>query len=186
MTHSLPYDNPGDGDADYPLPTDAPPETDGGVAPVPAPERPTAPATLAIPRARRELKSHAKALQSAMETLKTRQLGETADLDPLAIDALVCGASDSQLPLNDDNAHIDRLRERARRGDLDAYAGLAMDELEDALAALEAALAALKAISLLDEPVPADWGNLPPLQLARKLNVLGHTLLRGRIAGVNL
>lgn len=186
MTHTPPYDNPSDSDADYPLPTDAPPETDGGVALVPAPEQPTVPATLAIPRARREIKANAEALKSAMEILKARQLGESVNLDPLATDALICGASDSQLPLDNDNPHIGRLREKARRGGLDAYAGLAMDELEDALAALEAALAALKAISLLDEPVPADWGNLPPLLLARKLNVLGHTLLRGRIAGVNL
>jgi hypothetical protein len=63
---------------------------------------------------------------------------------------------------------------------------LAKDELEDVLATLEAGLAALKAISLLDEPIPEAWGNLRAVPLARKLNVLGHTLLRGRIAGVNL
>ena len=54
------------------------------------------------------------------------------------------------------------------------------------IATIEAVLSALKAISLLGEPIPIEWSNLHPVLLARKLNVLSHTLLRGRIAGESL
>lgn len=121
-----------------------------------------------------------------MATLKKREFGDAIQIEGLAADALVCATLDLQLPLEFDNPHVDRRREQATQGKLTAYIPLAMDELEDALATLEAALAALKAVSLLDEPIPAEWGNVAPIPLARKLNGLGHVLLRGRIAGINL
>jgi hypothetical protein len=182
-------------DSDYPPPPDAddiddvPADHDGGIEqnPVIVPEPvPLTPApSLPVPRARRHLKEMHEAIKTAMAELTRLRLGEQVTLDAVAIDALVCGAVDRQYPLGD-GARIDQLRERARAGEFAKYVPLALDELEDVIAVLEAALSALKAVSLLGEPIPANWGNLHPVHLARKLNVLGHTLLRGRIAGVNL
>lgn len=140
---------------------------------------------LAVPRARRELKGEHEVIKAALTVLKKRQVGESVELDHAAVVALICGKHDLQYPLADE-PHITELRKRM--GDLDIKRGipLALDELEDVLATIEAALSALKAISLLGEPIPIEWSNLHPVLLARKLNVLGHTLLRGRIAGVSL
>lgn len=187
--------HPDETDTDYPPPPDADDIDDvlvghnAGIEPepviVPAPV-PSAPApSLPVPRARRHLKDMHEAIKTAMAGLTRLRLGEQVTLDAVAIDALVCGAVDRQYPLGD-GARIDQLRERARAGEFAKYIPLALDELEDVIAVLEAALSALKAVSLLGEPIPANWGNLHPVHLARKLNVLGHTLLRGRIAGVNL
>ncbi|MEH2482272.1 hypothetical protein V1282_005629 [Nitrobacteraceae bacterium AZCC 2146] len=154
---------------------------------VPAPRRPPTAATLPVPRARRQLKAMLEATKAAMTALKKLELGqETVGLDGIAIDALVCGASDTRFPLEVDHPQVEHRRKLARDGKLNKYASYAMDEIEDVIATLEAALAALKAASYLDEPLPAEWSNLSPVPLARRLNVLGHTLLRGRIPGVNL
>lgn len=141
---------------------------------------------LTVPRARREIKQHLVLTNAALRALTRLELGETVALCRIAIDALVCGATDTPYPLDDDRSDIARLRSHAAEGRLKAYVGLAKDEVEDVLAVLEASLVALKAVSLLDEPLPAEWGNLDGVSLARRLNLLGHTLLRGRIAGVNL
>lgn len=185
MTNDFPYDDEPTFDATH---AKAPPDFYAEDEPVivPPPSQAVTARPLPVPRARRQLKAEVDALKEAMATLKTRELGEDVELTDRAIDALVCATLDLQLPLDADNPHVGRRREQARQGKLDAYAALAMDEIEDALATLEAALSALKAISLLDEPIPTEWDNLGPVPLARKLNLLGHTLLRGRIAGVNL
>jgi hypothetical protein len=153
---------------------------------VPPPSQGVNARPMPVPRARRQLKGETGILKQALKALKERELGDDVELNDRAIDALVCATLDLQLPLYADNPHIVRRREAALQGKLAAYIPLAVDEIEDAMATLEAALSALTAISLLDEPIPTEWGNLCPLPLARKLNVLGHTLLRGRIAGVNL
>lgn len=177
------YLNPASDDEAYPLPPDAPSTAEAikTVADPPSLGRP-----LAIPRVRRELKSFVEDAKVAMKELKQVQFGEAPVLGKLALDALVSGATDARLPLDGDAPRTRQLRELAGAGKFNAHAALAMDELEEALATTEAGLSALKVISLLDEPLPAEWGNLSPLLLARKLNVLGHTLLRGRIAGVNI
>ncbi|QYO76542.1 hypothetical protein [Devosia salina] len=185
MNNEFPYDDEPNFDATHAAP---PPDycTEDEPTIVPPPPQPVNGKPTPVPRARRQLKDEAELLKQALKVLKERELGENAHLNHRAIDALVCAMLDLQLPLDADNPHVARRREQARHGQLNAYVALAMDELEDALATLEAALAALKAISLLDEPIPAEWGNLGPIPLARKLNGLGHVLLRGRIAGVNI
>lgn len=90
------------------------------------------------------------------------------------------------VPYFGDSLEEDRLRHRARNGEFNTHVKYALDELQDVLTAIEAALAALTVISLLGELLPSEWSNLPPALLARKLTNLGHTLLRGRIPGVNL
>lgn len=189
MTQDFPYDDEPPFDVtDAAAPPDivSEPGPDAEPAMVPVPTHAVAATMLPIPRARRQLKAETETLKTAMANLKRLELGDQAELNSLAIDALVCATLDRQFPLDEDHPHIGRRREQAMQGKLTAYIPLAMDELEDVLATLEAALAALKAISLLDEPIPGDWGNLHPILLARKLNGLGHVLLRGRIAGVNL
>jgi hypothetical protein len=185
MNNDFPNDDEPTLDASH---AEAPPDfyAEDEPAIVPPPSQAVTSKPLPVPRARRQLKSEADTLKQAMKTLKERELGEDVLLNDRAIDALVCATLDLQLPLDADNPHVARRREQARQGQLNAYVALAMDELEDAVATLEAALAALKAISLLDEPIPFEWSNLSPLPLARKLNGLGHVLLRGRIAGANL
>lgn len=193
MTDDFP-DNAADEDGFPPPPPDAAdddvgpslePDAEAEPAIVPVPSHTAAAPTLAVPRARRELKVAHEAVKAAMTTLTKLTMGEQVKLDAIAVDALICGAYDRQYPIGD-TARINQLRERALDGELSKYAPLALDELEDVITALEAAQAALKAASLLGEPIPATWGNLHPVLLARKLNGLGHTLLRGRIAGVNL
>jgi len=192
MIHASSTENVADDDASYPLPPDI--EVGGDVAQtastdtdiVPAPPQSATIPTLPVPRARREVKTAIAEIKTAMAVLKQVEAGERPQADALAIDALVCGATDRRFPLDDGEPDIDRLRDSAKKGRFTAHLPLALDELEDALATLEAALSALKAISLLDEPIPGAWGNLHAVLLARKLNFLGHTLLRGRIAGVNL
>ncbi len=160
------------------------PETECEPVAVPANADMSAP-RVSVPRARRELNDHLELVKSALVELTELHHGVSVQLGPIAIDLMACGGHDLQYPL-DGNALSEKLRVRARSGSLDGHVRLAIDESEDVLTTLEAALAALKAISVLDEPIPQVWGNLHPLLLARKLNVLGHTLLRGRIAGVNL
>jgi hypothetical protein len=184
MTNDFPYNDEPTFDATAEAPPDFYAEDEPATVPPPLQAVTTKP--LPVPRARRQLKDEADILKQALKALKERELGEDVELNDRAIDALVCATLDLQLPLDGDNPHIVRRREAAKQGKLAAYATLAMDEIEDAMATLEAALSALKAISLLDEPIPTEWGNLGPVPLARKLNVLGHTLLRGRIAGVSL
>lgn len=193
MIDKTPDLQPHDGDK-YPPPPSAAdddvspplePDVEAEPAIVPAPSHPAAVPTLAVPRARRELKVAHEAVKAAMTTLSKLTMGEQVKLDAIAVDALICGAYDRQYPIGD-TARVNQLRERALDGELSKYAPLALDELEDVITALEASQAALKAASLLGEPIPATWGNLHPVLLARKLNGLGHTLLRGRIAGVNL
>jgi hypothetical protein len=191
MIHASSTENVADDDASYPLPTDidvdasVPVGNDLEPVIVPVPQPPATTPGLPIPRARRELKTEIGAIKVAMAVLTKLAARERASADAIAVDALVCAATDQRYPL-DDTDQIDKLRAQARRGEFTGHVPLAMDELEDALATLEAGLAALKAISLLDEAIPEAWGNLRSAPLARKLNVLGHTLLRGRIAGVNL
>ncbi len=189
MIHASSTENVAEDDASYPLPPDvdepAPASADVEPAIVPVLTLPTVASTLPVPRARRELKAEMAAVTAAMKVLTRLAGGEKAPADAVAVDALVCAATDRRYPV-DDTDPIEQLREQARHGRFMAHLPLAMDELEDVLATLEAGLAALKAISLLDEPIPEAWGNLRAVPLARKLNVLGHTLLRGRIAGVNL
>ncbi len=174
-------------DADYPLPPDSftasgpLAEADTLVVPPPAVATP-----MAVPRARCALKVEADAIKHALAQLKKIELGEQEELSGVAIEALVCGATMTRYPANDKLPHVERLREDARNGDLGEHHPSALDELEDALAVVEAALVALKAISALDEPIPGQWSNFPPMELARKINGLGYTLLRGRIAGMNL
>ena len=187
--------HPDETDTDCPPPPDADDiddvsvDHDGGIEPEPiiVPEPvPSPPApSLPVPRVRRHLKDMHELVKVAMTGLTKLRMGEQVTLDDVAIDALICGVVDRQYPLGD-GARIDQLRDRARAGEFSKYVPLALDELEDVIAVLEAALSALKAVSLLGEPIPQNWGNLHPVHLARKLNVLGHTLLRGRIAGVNL
>jgi len=185
--------DPDDDYTDHPMPPDADDighasaDLGAGTEPEPviAPVPPAATPSLSVPRVRRHLKDMHEAVKDAMTGLTKLRLGEQVTLDAIAIDALICGAVERQYPLGD-GPRIDQLRDRARAGEFSKYVPLALDELEDVIAVLEAALSALKAISLLGEPIPANWGNLHPVHLARKLNVLGHTLLRGRIAGVNL
>lgn len=185
MTNDFPYDDEPTFDQTH---AEAPPDfyAEDEPAIVPPPAQATITKPMPVPRARRQLKDEADLLKQALMALKERELGEHVQLNDRAIDALVCATLDLQLPLDADNPHVARRREQATQGKLTAYATLAMDEIEDAMATLEAALSALKAISLLDEPIPAAWDNLGPIPLARKLNGLGHVLLRGRIAGANL
>lgn len=185
MNNEFPYDDEPTFDATH---AEAPPNAYAEAEPaiVPAPSQAATTKPMPVPRARRQLKAEVGVFKEAMAVLKKRELGDDVELSGLAIDALVCAMLDFQLPLDVDNPHVGHRREQAMQGKLTAYIPLAMDELEDALATLEAALAALKAVSLLDEPIPAEWGNLGPVPLARKLNGLGHVLLRGRVAGVNL
>lgn len=192
MTYAF---DPDETDIDYPPPPDAgdlddvPVELEGGIEPdpviVPEPVHSAPAPSVPVPRARRHLKDMHEAIKTAMTGLTKLRLGEQVTLDAVAIDALICGAVERQYPLGE-GARIDQLRERARAGEFAKYVPLAIDELEDVIAVLEAALSALKAVSLLGEQIPQNWANLHPVHLARKLNVLGHTLLRGRIAGVNL
>jgi hypothetical protein len=190
MIHAHATENVDDNDASYPLPPGVDvnveePVLTGEGEPHIVPPPPTSTLTLPVPRARRELKSEIGAVKVGMAVLTKLAAGERPTPNPVAVDALVCAATDRRYPL-DDTDPIEQLREQARHGRFTAHLPLAMDELEDVLATLEAGLAALKAISLLDEPIPEAWGNLRAVPLARKLNVLGHTLLRGRIAGVKL
>ena len=189
MIHASPTENVADDDASYPLPPDvdepAPASADVEPIIVPVPPPLTGTSILPVPRARRELKTEIGAVKVGMAVLTKLAAGERPTANPVAVDALVCAATDRRYPL-DDTDPIEQLREQARHGRFTAHLPLAMDELEDVLATLEAGLAALKAISMLDEPIPESWSNLRAVPLARKLNVLGHTLLRGRIAGVNL
>ena len=191
MIHASSTENVADDDASYPLPPNidvdesVPVGNDVEPVIVPVPQPPATTRGLPIPRARRELKTEIGAVNVAMAVLRKLAARERASADAIAVDALVCAATDQCYPL-DDTDQTDKLREQARRGEFTGHLPLAMDELEDVLVTLEAGLAALKAVSLLDEPIPEAWGNLRSVPLARKLNVLGHTLLRGRIAGVNL
>lgn len=185
MSNSHPYDDePDDRDFDNTPPPAAQLAEEPDTVPAPAPR--TVSSRLPVPRARRELKAELEDAKVAMANLKMLELGEDVNLDPVAIDALVCSFTDASFPLDDSLPHIDRWREKARNGDLKTHVSLAMDEIEDVICTLDAALVALKACSALDEPIPAIWGNLSPVDLARKLNQLGHVLLRGRIAGMAL
>jgi len=174
-------------DADYPLPPDSlmdsDPVAEADTLVVPPPAAVT---TMAVPRARYALKVQTDTIKHALAQLKKIELGEQEELGAVAIEALICGATLTRYPANDKLPHVKRLRERAQNGDLDQHHPFALDELEDALGVVEAALVALKAISALDEPIPGQWSNLHPLELARKINGLGYTLLRGRIAGMSL
>lgn len=153
---------------------------------VPPPEQDDWAEAIPVPRARRVLKDEVKKVTSAIGLLKKLELGETVVIDGYALDALVCGATDARFPLDDTRPLLDRLRDQAKQGRYRKHVPLALDEMEDVLATLEAALAALKVASLLDEPISGTWANLHPVLLARKLNQLGHTLLRGRVAGVQI
>lgn len=153
---------------------------------VPPPEPHDQTEAIPVPKARRMLKDQVKKVTSAIGLLKRLELGETIVLDGYALDGLVCGATDATFPLDGPSPLLDRMRDQARQGRYRKHVPLALDEMEDVLATLEAALAALKVASLLDEPIPGTWANLHPVHLARKLNQLGHTLLRGRIAGVHI
>lgn len=153
---------------------------------VPPPEQDARTEAVPLPRARRVLKDEVKKVTSAIGLLKKLELGEAVVLDGYALDSLVCGATDATFPLDDTGPLLDRLRDQAKQGRFRQHLPLALDEMEDVLATLEAALAALKVASLLDEPISGTWANLHPVHLARKLNQLGHTLLRGRIAGVQI
>jgi hypothetical protein len=186
MTTVHSHDHTPKGEIDYPLPPadEGDPVLNSDLEIVPPPEHRRSELALPVPRARRLLKSEIAGVELAIANLKKVELGDKIDLDMLAIDALVAGATDSQIPLDESLHRIEELREKARRGAFDKYVPLAIDELEDVLVALMAGLAALKAVSLLDEPLPGSWRNLHSVTLARKLNVLGHTLLRGQIAGV--
>ena len=185
MNNDFPYEDEPTFDATH---AEGPPDSCADVEPdiVPPPSQAVTSKPMPVPRARRQLKDEADLLKQALMALKERELGEHVQLNDRAIDALVGATLDLQLPLDADHPHSARRREQATQGTLTAYATLAMDEIEDAMATLEAALAALKAISLLDEPIPAAWDNHGPIPLARKLTALGHVLLRGRIAGANL
>jgi len=189
MIHASSTENVADDNASYPLPpgVDIDEPVLAGTEPVivPVPPPPTGTSALPIPRARRELKTEIGRIKVAMAVLAKLAAKERPSADPIAIDALVCAATDQRYPLNDMN-QTDRLREQAKRGEFIGHLPLALDELEDVLATLDAGMASLRVISLLDEPIPEAWGNLRAVPLARKLNVLGHTLLRGRIPGVNL
>lgn len=184
-----------DADVEYPVPPDhepdkhaapdrdeASPPTERAIIPVP-PNFATS--SFPIVRARRELKVAVVAAKTAMANLRRLEQGMQVQLDALAIDALIGAATDNQLPL-DDADDIGHLRHRSRDGEFDGHVALAVDELEDMLATLDAAQSSLRVISLLAEPIPSTWDNLPTLVLARNLNRLGHTLLRGRIPGVSL
>lgn len=185
MTNDFPYDDEPTFDQTH---AEAPPDfyAEDEPATVPPPAQASITKPMPVPSARRQLKDEAALLKQALMALKEHELGERVQLNDRAIDALVCATLDLLLPVDADNPHVARRREQATQGKLTAYATLAMDEIEDAMATLEAALSALKAISLLDEPIPAAWNYLGPIPLARKLNGLGHVLLRGRIAGANL
>ncbi len=174
-------------DAEYPLPPDE--SIVAGQTNEPDPLVVAPPAVvvdLAVPRVRHVFKVEAEALKLALAQLKRIELGEQVDLGHVSIDALVCGATLTRYPIDENLPKVVRLRERARNGQLHKYHPYALDELEDALAVIEAALVALKAISALDERIPGTWSNLHPMELARKINGVGHTLLRGRIAGMNI
>jgi hypothetical protein len=140
---------------------------------------------LSIPLVRCTLNELAKKLSQVIIDLTKLEHGARVRHTPLAIDALVSAAVAHQLPLPD-TRQIHNLRERASKGEFDTRARLALDEIEDTLATVNAALQSLRAASILGEPLPSQWSNLPPIHLARNLNRLGHTLLRGRIPGANL
>jgi hypothetical protein len=187
MTDNTPDFQP-DSDDEYPPPPEAmagaddpePVDGDPEMAPPPA----SAFSELAVPRARREVKAAMKAATDAMTTLERVRLGEAISLDRVAIDAVVCAVLDRQTPLPDSPA-IERLRQRVSNGEFRPYLPAAIDEIEDVVATFQAALKSLAAASMLGEPLPGEWANLPPVPLARKLNGLGHALLRGRIPGTS-
>lgn len=156
MTHTFPGNPPDEDEADFPPPPDAeagdvspPLEPELGAEPVivPVPASPAAIPTLAVPKARRELKAAHEAVTAAMTTMTKLRMGEQVRLDAVAIDALICGAYDRQYPLGD-TVRINQLRERALEGAFREYVPLALDELEDVMTTLEAAQVALKAASL--------------------------------------
>ena len=138
-------------------------------------------------RARREIKAHRDAAKNAMEELQRLKAGKPVSLSDLAIDCLVCVATDQRYPLDEQEVWVAGWRQKVRDKQYDRYlVELALDELDDVHTTYEAALAALKVISLLDARLGDTWGNLEVIELARKINFLGHELLRGRIAGVAL
>lgn len=141
--------------------------------------------SLSAPRARRQMKQLNGDLQQAKFDLHLLSKGEKVVRTPLLVDALVSAATDLQLPL-DQSPQIDAYRRRATLGHFDERAQLADDELDSAIMAVTAALGALEVASVLDEPIPPGWSNLPPLDLARKLTRLGHNLLRGRVPRMNV
>ncbi len=160
-------------------PDDVPPDEDQD-PPVPS---------LTITKARRVLGEFKHDCTAAFSQLEELQKNRRIDLSEIAIDALVCGAFDLRYPIDHDDPQISDLRERARNGRLNApdkLVKLAKDEVEDMIGSLIAAEASLKAASYLDEPLPPCLNKLLPIELARKINRLGHDLMRGHLPGTRL
>lgn len=154
--------------------------------PLPKSSNEFTPVELTITKARREFKAAIRDCDAAMDALKRIELGKPIKLSEIAVDALICGSWDLRFPLDQDDEQVSIWREKAHDGELNRNAKLGLDVLEDMLGTFNAAMAALKAASYLDEPLPLEWSNLPVIELARNVNRLGHTLLRGRLAGTSL
>ena len=141
---------------------------------------------LTTTRARREIKAARKAAEDATKELKYLTFDKSVPLSDLAIDCLVCAATDQRYPLDDEDEWVASWRLKARDNQLNQHAELALDELEDIHLAFEAALSSLKLISLLDAKLDISWSNLRVIELARKISFKGHELMRGRVPGVSL
>ena len=136
-----------------------------------------------IPRMRRELKAEAERLTRLISAIAETQRKSSRKVDDHVWFVLACAAADEPYPPREVAAgHIAKIGTNTREH-LAGHCDEAVEMLRDAISILISAGQSLRLADALGEPIPAELHNLPPLDLARRLNRLGHTLLRGRVPG---
>jgi hypothetical protein len=170
-------------DEAYPVPPepDFTPEFDDNAIEQTLPLREPMPANLLI--VRRTLKAFLAQHHHTIADLETLRAGKTLSSGAPALAVIAAIAMGRRYPFDDENdRRYKLLLDKAQRGELNSFAGEAMDEVGGLIAIVKKSLIGLDTLDAIGAPLPATWGNLSADQLARGINqhcliVLGNALI---------